>query len=789
MKKATLTAMLVLSILGIGIQGHAKVPEQHSNLYFIANQGQWPDQVHFLAKTRGVNVWITTGGIIYDYYRFTGTSAEGRVNGQVVAMSFGQSVSPVQFKSHYRSGCYFNYFTGMQPAGWATRVPAYQSVSIQNIYPGIDMELSLDRGQVRYDFIVRPGADPQQIKLTFSGANKISVLHNNLVLTTSIGDRIQGELHAVQNGQSVACQMIMTGENTAGFHITSYNPTQMLRIDPLVFSTYLGGNSEEQAMDIAVDENDQIYLGGYTWSTDFPTTNGAYQHDLKGASDAFISCFTANGNELLFTTFLGGSLQDVAYAMVYKDEKIFLTGTTFSDDFPVTGGAFQDENKLGGDLFIASMSADGSTLNFSTYVGGLGNDIPLDLEAGQSLLIGGRTTSSDFPVTGDAYDATYDAGGLADGFIIKMSLNGAMEYASYLGSTGEDQVTGVAWDPTSSSTFYLTGQTTSADFPVSADAMDNVLGADGSNNQDAFVMKFTNNQLNYSTFLGGTSTDYANSVIIGSNHRIMIAGTTWSTDFPTTADALRKSREGIYQDAYVTILLPDGIAGTQDLLYGTYLGGYDEDEATDLYLDSNNHLYVTGYTHSPDFHVTGDAVSTEAIGNKDVFLIRFNITNHNLEYATFLGGSFDDKGLGLAQKSNGEILVTGYTYSFNYPVTDQAYDKTYNSENYPDAFLSSVSINASGIDESGRTGVNRLLQNSPNPFSQFTWIPYQLGQSGNVTLYVRDLTGKVLFTRKITGQPIGIHQIKISTGQIPPGIYLYTLQTARWIETRRMVVY
>ncbi len=801
MKKLLFFVLILAGFIAFGRAGDVNIPVNNNQVSFIANQGQWPAQVRFLAKTNRVNVWVTNRGLIYDYYRIIPSGngnnltnnresnhLNGSIKGHVVAMTFGHGVTVENIQAKDQQKSYYNYFLSNNPSQWATGVPLYKKLTLEEVYPGIDVELYADNGNLRYDFLLKPGADPQQIRLSFDGADGVDVENGNLMIKTSVGDKIQGDIHAFQGNDKTDCH-IKVADGIAGFELGNYDKTKPLRIDPLVYSTYLGGISHDVARDVVLGGNDEIYIAGYTWSTDFPTTTGAYQKDLSGADDAFISGFSPDGQNLVFSTFLGGTYSDEAFALAYSDGKIFVTGVAFSEDFPITDGAFQNENHLSGDVFVTSLSSNGQNLGFSTYVGGFGFDKPTGMAVGDNIFIGGFTNADDFPVTGNAYDNTFGGGyPMYDGFVFEMNTGGGMVYSSYFGGWGDDQVNGIALDPVNPAIYYLTGQTTSSDFPVTEDAYDGQLGDGSDSNEDAFVAKFNGNKLNYSTYLGGTSTDAASGVAVNSNHAIMVAGSTYSDDFPVTPDAFSSQRQGIYQDAFVAVLKPDGKAGTDNLKYSSYFGGSFEEEVAAVLYDGSGKLYISGYTSSQNFPTTPGAVNQEAIGNMDAFLTRFNFPGNSLDYSTYLGGSFDDVGYGIAKKQNGQVVMSGMTRSFNFPVTADAYDQTFNEGNFSDAFLSIIGIVPTGIREQKSNSPLHINQNQPNPFRLKTTISYRLDAPGEVVLKVYDCTGKVALQRVLPNQTTGKHQVSLNMAGCTPGLYFYSLKSGQWVETRKMVV-
>ena len=793
MKKLIFTFLLLGSTI-IFAQTSAITHSQTVNYdLFIKNSGQWPGNVLFLLQSQGVNTWITKNGLVFDYYQIDGKNTDfndskltGIIKGQVISMSFKRSLTEKDISATGKSNAYYNYFIGNNPSKWATNVPAFHKVLLHNVFDNIDMELSVDNGQPRYNFIVQTGGNPAQISMHIDGADRITIKNNSLVLTTQIGDKSHGDIVAFQNKKTIECRATITGSNNLSFDVGTYDNSKPLYIDPLVYSTFLGASSEDVVIDVALGNADTIYMAGYTWSADFPISSGAYQHDLKGASDAFICGFSPDGSNLLFSTYLGGQLRDWGINLAYNGD-IILSGITSSDDFPVTANAFQNEINAGGDVFVASLNSFGSNLNFSTFVGGFGTDFPngMDVSASRGIIVGGYTTSKDFPVTPDAFKSQYSGDGFThDGFFFIMDFNGAnMLYSSYFGGYYEDKINGVTFDKYDTTALYLTGVTMSPDFPISGDAYDSIVDEE---HADAFLTSFHGSFIGYSTVFGGRGYDETAAITANSMGDVIISGETYSDDFPITANAFMSSYQ-LLSDGFITVFHPDGNPNTNDLRYSSYFGGAGDETVADISLKNQNLVYLAGVTNSFNFPTTSGAVSTEQIGNEDAFLIRFNTDNGNMDYSTYLGGSFPEGCFAIAEKSNSDVVMIGSTYSFDFPVTANAFDSSYNSENSTDAFMSIVEVVPTFINQH-KTESNHLGQNIPNPFRNITTIPYEISVKSDVVFQVTDETGKVVFTKTIGSVPPGKHTIEVNGNRFHRGIYIYTVKTNQWSESRTFVL-
>ncbi len=415
----------------------------------------------------------------------------------------------------------------------------------------------------------------------------------------------------------------------------------------LLYSTYLGGptslNHGDVGRAIVVDSSGNAYVTGSTDSADFPTTSGAYQTTYPGgiyapgctnndcdSVNAFVTKLNPTGAALLYSTYLGGggssSTGDYGDSIaVDSSGNAYVTGSTGSNNFPTTSGAFQTTLSGGfaGNAFVTKLNSTGTALLYSTYLGGPNN-----------------------------------------------------------GSNG-DGGAGIAVD--SSGNAYVAGYTASISFPTTSGAFQTTLATSLNGGLNAFVTKLnsTGTALLYSTYLGGSVTDSADGIALDSSGNAYVAGFTDSTNFPTTSGAFQTSNNGISSpccsgNAFVTKLNPTGTA----LLYSTYLGGTSEygDSAYGIALDSSGNAYVIGRAASTNFPITPNALqttlATSVTGGDNAFVTELNSTGTALLYSTYLGGSTADEGYGIALDSSGSIYVIGITVSTDFPITSGAFQTT-----------------------------------------------------------------------------------------------------------------
>jgi hypothetical protein len=410
----------------------------------------------------------------------------------------------------------------------------------------------------------------------------------------------------------------------------------------LIYSTFLGGSGGgDAAYAIAVDSSDCAYVAGQTLSTDFPTTLGAFQTSLNGKSNAFVTKVNASGSALLYSTFLGGSSYDLASSIaVDSSDCAYVAGVTLSSNFPTTTGAFQTSHKNanGVNAFVTKLDSDGSSLLYSTYLGGSGNGngggdsaTAIRVDSGECAYVAGVTRSSDFPTTTGAFQTSLKSTS-GNAFVTKLNSTGSsLVYSTFLGGSsgspnGGDVANAIAIN--SSGFAYVVGQTYSSDFPTTTGAFQTTNNTTTYGN--AFVTKLNpvGSTLVYSTFLGGSGSsstyggDAANAIAIDSSGFAYIAGGTHSTDFPTTPSALQSSLKGP-ENAFVTKLNPVGSYPA----YSSFLGGSGKygDAACAIAVDSAGHSYVLGQTSSTDFPTTSGAFQTSLNGPQNAFVSKLNM--------------------------------------------------------------------------------------------------------------------------------------------------------------------
>jgi hypothetical protein len=456
----------------------------------------------------------------------------------------------------------------------------------------------------------------------------------------------------------------------------------------LIYSTYLGGGDYDHGYGIAVDGSGNAYITGFTESNDFPTTPGVFSSIFDGGIyDVFVTKLNANGTALVYSTFLGGESYDQGFGIAIDSSGCaYITGRTSSIDFPTTPGAFDTSFNGLYDIFVNKLNASGSTLIYSTFLGGGSDDFAFSIaiDGSWNTYITGYTWSTDFPTTPNAFDTSFYSG--ADVFVTKLNSSGTMlDYSTYLGGVIDDYGQSIAVDNLGNA--YITGYTYSSDFPTTLGAFDTSFNG---GSYDVFVSKLNPNGtgLVYSTYLGGGSDDDGHGIVVNSLGNTYITGWTGSSNFPTTSDVFDKILSG-HTDAFVTELNPSGTT----LVYSTFLGGGSNDNGYGISIDSSGNTYIIGFTNSStDFPITLGALDTSYNGNGDIFISKLNFNGTILLYSTYLGGESWDYGIGIAIDNSRNTYITGYTRSSTYfPTTPGAFDTLFNG-GFSDAFVTKISL-------------------------------------------------------------------------------------------------
>jgi hypothetical protein len=751
--------LLTLATMALHSNAQAlKTPEAHISpvseklaklpLSFEANLGQTDSSVRFLSRGDGYSLFLTDSSAVLALGspgscdpKSSKVSASADLCSKtstwqpdVVRMTLAGASGVNHLKSHGEDELpgKVNYFLGKDPTRWHTDLPTYAKVRYSHVYPGIDLVYYGNQRQLEYDFAVAPGADPAAIRLNFKGEKRMTVAANgDLILEGTRGSATVHKPLIYQEKDSqrqlVSGSFRKISSNSIGFSLGSYDRTRPLIIDPvLVYSTYLGGSGTagsfgtgvgDQGTGIAVDSTGSAYIVGTTASTNFPVTSGAFQSTNEATSashgsTAFVTKLNPTGTALVYSTYLGGSGSDnggdSAYGIALdSSNNAYVTGATYSADFPVTCGALQTASNSAvnndSSAFVIKLNQTGSMLLYSTYLGGSGyqyvarrGDVAqgIAVDPTGAAYVTGYTSSSNFPVTNDAFQTSnLEPDGYPTAFVSKLNPFGsALVYSTFLGGNGGnagygDYGNGIAIDNAGDA--YVTGSSGSSNFPTTSGAFQTSL--QGQSN--AFVTKLNPKGSGeiYATFIGGSSTDSAESIALDSAGFAYVSGNTSSVNFPVTSGTLEGT--SVQNDSYFIYNLENTYGsigfvsklnpGGTELTYSTYLEGA-ETTPTSIAVDSAGNTYLTGTTYASNYGVFGGFQATPGAippttSNGFVsFVVKLNATASALEYATLFGASQVDGAGALALNSTGDIYFTGLVTSNNLPVTTGAYQVTNN---------------------------------------------------------------------------------------------------------------
>lgn len=670
-------------------------------LTFEANQGQANPEVKFLSRGRGYTASLTAGGIVLSLRPAEVTppgsdplSRSKRSSDTLQFNLVGAAPNPVVIGEDPQPGR-VNYFIGNDKSKWRTNVPTYGKIRYKNVYPGIDLVYYGNHRQLEYDFAVSRGADSSAIQFEIKGSREIEIdPEGSLILKTDHGQlRFQSPaIYQESNGSRVPLQgeYVLKSATRVGFHVANVDPNKPLVIDPvLIYSTYLGGSGNDQPAGIAVDGNGNIYIAGFTDSADFPlATLGSLP---SGTDHVFVAKFNSTGSNLVYADYIGGNSQDFGDVLTIDSAgEAYVAGSTASSDFPVVN-AYQPTYPGAFNTFVTKISADGSSLLYSTYLGGNGSDVPsgIALDGSENMLVAGNTSSTNFPVA-NAFQSTVspNQGGYygSYGFITKFTPDGSsLVYSTYLGGNSNvpyncggtpcwgSPITGIqALALDGGGNAYVAGSTNTNNFPVTPGTY-STSNTTQLNATVGFVSKFSAaGTVDYSTYFYETSglLTSLDAIAVDPSGSAYVAGSAFSDGtFPITSTGICDPSAYGSGCSYAFVTKFDPSAAT--LVYSTFLGPNNYGIPAVISLDQNNDAYVLASTSSNSFGIV-NGMEAYAGGN-DILLAEIDPVAGSELLATYLGGSADERAAAMAIDASGNVYITGTTDSTDFPTTQGAF--------------------------------------------------------------------------------------------------------------------
>lgn len=568
-------------------------------ILFVENQGQAGTGVHYLAQTGRSALSLRSGGAEVALQDATSHRASR------VRMRLQGADPRARLQGEAQAAARISDYRGSDPSRWVTAARTHTRVRNAGVYPGVDLVYYGSRpatGEaLEYDFVVQPGADPGQIAMAFSGAEEVRLDDaGDLRLTTPAGE--------LRQHRPVAYQEVggARREVDAAYRLTR--------------------EGEETTVRLAL---------------------GAYDPALPLVVDPVLS----------FSTYYGGSgAEDATATAIDASGNLWIAGQTNSPNLTTTAGPIGPGGSF--DVFVAKFDPVGSQLLFAAYLGGTGDDTVsgMAIDSAGRICLSGSTASGDFPIL-NGYQPAF--AGADDGFVLRLNSTGTLNYATYLGGSGDDLAYGIAVD--GADNLYLCGVTNSANFPVASALQGTLKGS-----SDCFVtcLAETGTVLLYSTYLGGTGNvlERAQGIAVDAGANAYVTGFTSATDFPRF-NAAQVIYGGGPGDAFVSKIAPDGAS----LLYSTYVGGSGDEYASSISVDSEGRACITGSTDSTNLPLAHPLIGT-APGSQDVFVTKLNSIGSAFIYSTYLGGSHVDFAHTVRQDSLGYAYVAGRTYSSDFPL-------------------------------------------------------------------------------------------------------------------------
>jgi|GEM_PF-2840668 len=643
-------------------------------LYFIKNEGQLDASVLYYTEGGDTRIYFKTDGVVFAQLE---NQKEPTDRGRWLSkLNFDNAHAVAPVGSHTEDMPKVNYFLGEQ-SNWKTKIETTTKIVYQGLWDGIDMIIEGDAGYLKYTFAIAPYADPNQINLSYDGADIALQDDGSLRVTTEFDSYVDTAPTALQHSPteqpvSVA-YAVKPGSSSYHFTVGQYDPAYQLLIDPavLIWGTYLGSTGYDSADGMAIDATG-LYATGYASSSiaQIDASTGYDQTHNGGANDGWIAKFSLDGTSMIWGTYLGGDGADGLHALdIDGSGNVYVTGDTRSDNFPTTGGAFDTsyaDTSPGNDLFVTKLNAAGDGLIYSTYTGGDLDDIAYDLDvddSGRAYVVGQTdswaSTQSGacgalveyFPVIVGP-DLTFNEAAPCppidedDGFIGRLNADGsAWDFLGYVGGESDDfERADIVLD--ASGNAYISGRTSStqATFP-DGDGFGAIPGFDQTYNggtQDGVVVKVTSaGVFSYASYLGGSGDDSAHALEYDGSGGVYLTGWTSSADFPTlTGPDL--SQNGDY-DAFLTHLNAAGTA----LISSGFIGGASTESFGNVRLDSDGNVTMCGSTTSDENDgiplVDGpDLDQNDAAPAEDGYLIKMDASTFDVIHAGYIGGDAYD---------------------------------------------------------------------------------------------------------------------------------------------------
>jgi len=659
---------------------------------WVKNEGQWDEEALFSAPGYFGTTWITKDG------QLVHTAVKGKESWVISERWVGGKVQAITPEEELPTKV--SYFVGNDPSKHRTNLPTYRYVSLGEVWSGIEVKLKSTQKTVEKLFYVKPGADPSKIVVEVGGAKGLKLSKDGeIIIQTGLGELKLSKPIAWQekDGKKLPVEVSykLIGKNRYSFEVAKADPSLPIVIDPILQATYLGGGDDDIAFALAIHPTTgEVYVAGITASDEFPKTTGGAQsrcnncvsYPEKPSYDVFVARLNKELTQILQSTYLGGSGNDVASGLAIHPQtgEVYVAGKTESINLPKTTGGAQGSYSGGkGDAFVARLNKELTQILQSTYLGGKGADeahaLSIHPTTGE-VYVAGITASDEFPkTTGGAQSrcnncVSYPEKPSYDVFVARLNkeLTQILQ-STYLGGSSTDWANALAIHPKTGEV-YVAGWTYSTNLPkTTGGAQGSYSGGKG----DAFVARLNKEltQILQSTYLGGKGADEAHALSIHpQTGEVYVAGITTSTDFPKTTNGAQTTCNGCVSgsfpsyDAFVARLNKD----LTRILQSTYLGGSESDSAKAIAIHpKTGEVYVAGDTNSTKFPKTTGGAQVSLKGGRDAFVARLNKELTQILQSTYLGGSssWETANALVIHPRTGEVYVAGWTISDDFPKT------------------------------------------------------------------------------------------------------------------------
>jgi sugar lactone lactonase YvrE len=727
--KNTIYSLLALPLALISFCAAAKdLPAKQSTAVFVENKGQIVDQNNVrrtdidykMTATNGLTVFLGAGGIHYQFSK----PADGEPASSKLRKTYPQEMKPTTYSmyrmdvelvnankdAHVSTGVeqqYTERYFLPESDNDGTTVHSYNTITYTNVYPHIDWIVKTKNGKLKHEFVVHKGGNPGDIKIKYAGASGLSLnAFGALVAKTPQGDITETAPYSYQSNKKEIKSSFKLDGNIIGYETGSFDGD--LIIDPdLTWATYYGGSASDFSFSNAVDGSGNVYLAGFTESTNNIVTAGAFNVTYVGYFLAYLAKFNKDGVRQ-WGTYYGGTGYEQGLAVATDiSGNVYLTGKTASSSGIATTGAFDVTLGGGYDAFLVKFNSNGGRV-WGSYIGGSGDDYgnAVTTDAAGNVYVGGNTESNSGIATAGVFKTTYSSG---DAFIVKFNASGVRQWGSYFGSATTVEAILVE----TSGNIYFAGHTSSSTGIASAGAHQTALAS--AYDYDAYLAKFNSSGARlWSTYYGGEGSDESKALALDGSGNIYMTGTTNSFVNIATSGAYQTSLFASLPYPNSDIFLAKfNSSGVRQ--WGTYYGKDGNETAAGIGIDATGTIYVGGKTESDTALATADSIK---VGNRGGFAAKFSSAGMRT-WGTFCPG---DSWMNMVTDAQGNMYFSGTFYSatddLNFSTT-QSHQENVAGDN--DAFLYKIS---NGISQIGGSNSQLCIGSSitlTNTVSGGTW--------------------------------------------------------------------